>query len=480
MRKFAVAAVIIAALLVGGYFYDHSRSAKESVLSGYFESEPTQTSSRIGGRIVALYVREGENVKRGQRLARLQSTAGPEYEAKLEVKNQAEQTYLAVLHGPRKEDIARQKGAVAEARAGYEKALAGPLPEEISAAKSRAAQARAKYREALAGARPQEIAAARHAASVALANYRAAQRGPTEEEIGRLRAAVSSATAARDLAKKTAERSRALYEGDAISRQQLEADEAAFAGARAALVDAQEAYQRGIKGTPPEELAAARERYLEADAQRKLVEAGTRPEEIEAFRQAALAAEQESKLLARGTRPEDVAAAKARLDQQNAALAMLLRGSRPEDIAKARAALREAEAVLAASSINSKEDLVVAPFDGHVDSLPVAKGDVVSPGEPIVQLSDPDNIWIRLYVPEDELSKVHPGDTADLRVDGIEGTVQAVVESVAARGEFTPANLQSPEERAHQVFAVRLRLAHPDARVKAGMYATAKRVGSWP
>jgi HlyD family secretion protein len=50
--------------------------------------------------------------------------------------------------------------------------------------------------------------------------------------------------------------------------------------------------------------------------------------------------------------------------------------------------------------------------------------------------------------------------------------VSAEVESVASRGEFTPANLQTPEERGKQVFGIRLRLKQPDARVKAGMYAT--------
>jgi hypothetical protein len=53
------------------------------------------------------------------------------------------------------------------------------------------------------------------------------------------------------------------------------------------------------------------------------------------------------------------------------------------------------------------------------------------------------------------------------------------VESISTKGEFTPGNLQSPDERALQVFAVRLRLAHPDSRIKAGMYVTVKRVGSW-
>ena len=64
-------------------------------------------------------------------------------------------------------------------------------------------------------------------------------------------------------------------------------------------------------------------------------------------------------------------------------------------------------------------------------------------------------------------------------MDGIPVPLPVVVESVATQGEFTPANLQTPEERGKQVFAVRLRLSPPDPRVKAGMFATATRIGGW-
>lgn len=64
--------------------------------------------------------------------------------------------------------------------------------------------------------------------------------------------------------------------------------------------------------------------------------------------------------------------------------------------------------------------------------------------------------------------------------DGIDGLIKGRVESIDQSGQFTPANLQSPDERAKQVFGIRIRLAQPDARVKAGMYATVKRMGSWP
>jgi multidrug resistance efflux pump len=95
-------------------------------------------------------------------------------------------------------------------------------------------------------------------------------------------------------------------------------------------------------------------------------------------------------------------------------------------------------------------------------------------------MSDPNDLWLRVYLPESKMAKVKVGNDAELHVDGIAEPVAAVVESIATKGEFTPANLQSPDERGKQVFAIRLRLKRSDARVKSGMYATVKRMGQWP
>jgi len=66
-----------------------------------------------------------------------------------------------------------------------------------------------------------------------------------------------------------------------------------------------------------------------------------------------------------------------------------------------------------------------------------------------------------------------------LKIDGLNGDTEGIVESIATDGEYTPANLQTPEERGKQVFAVRIRLTKPNAAIKAGMTATVKSLGSW-
>ena len=108
----------------------------------------------------------------------------------------------------------------------------------------------------------------------------------------------------------------------------------------------------------------------------------------------------------------------------------------------------------------------------------VARGDLVASTTPVIRMADPADLWIRVYIPESRLAHVRPGTAAILRVDGVAGDLDGVVETVSPRGEFTPANLQTPDERGKQVFGVRIRLRRHDARVKAGMYATVTSLGT--
>src|SRR5207249_11097203 len=60
--------VLITALGVGGWYVEKQRARTRSVLSGFFESQPTQLASRIGGRVAQLRVKEGDRVQAGQPL----------------------------------------------------------------------------------------------------------------------------------------------------------------------------------------------------------------------------------------------------------------------------------------------------------------------------------------------------------------------------------------------------------------------------
>jgi multidrug resistance efflux pump len=172
--------------------------------------------------------------------------------------------------------------------------------------------------------------------------------------------------------------------------------------------------------------------------------------------------------LKRGYRPEEIASAEARYHQTQATLEKFEHGSRPEDIAAARAALAYDEA-------RYRERQVVAPSAATVEVLDVRPGDLIAPNTPIATLLERDQIYVRIYIPETEIGRVRVGQKAEIRVDSFpHQTFRGSVEQINQQAEFLPRNVQTREERVHQVFGVKVRIDDSSHRVLAGMAADVK------
>ena len=90
-------------------------------------------------------------------------------------------------------------------------------------------------------------------------------------------------------------------------------------------------------------------------------------------------------------------------------------------------------------------------------------------------LLEQDQLYLRIYVPETRIGRVRAGQRAEVRVDSFPGRVfQADVEQINQKAEFLPRNVQTREERVHQVFGVKLRIRDPEGRLRAGMAADVK------
>jgi multidrug resistance efflux pump len=169
--------------------------------------------------------------------------------------------------------------------------------------------------------------------------------------------------------------------------------------------------------------------------------------------------------LDRGFRPEQIMAAEARLRQAEAARQLLERGYRREDIAIAEAALLDARA-------RYVERRVVAPTAAVVEVLDVRPGDLIAPNAPIATLLERDQLYVRVYVPETQLGLLRTGQQVEVRVNSFADTAfDGELEQINQKAEFLPRNVQTREERVHQVFGVKVRVRDPDGRLRAGMAA---------
>jgi multidrug resistance efflux pump len=113
-----------------------------------------------------------------------------------------------------------------------------------------------------------------------------------------------------------------------------------------------------------------------------------------------------------------------------------------------------------------------APRGARVEALDLRPGDILGPNAPAAKLLEPQQLYVRLYVPETQIGHVRPGMEVPIFVDSFPGRAfLGRVESVASQGEFTPRNLQTADERADQVFAARVGIASGADVLRAGMAA---------
>ncbi|MEZ5289355.1 MAG: HlyD family efflux transporter periplasmic adaptor subunit, partial [Vicinamibacterales bacterium] len=111
-----------------------------------------------------------------------------------------------------------------------------------------------------------------------------------------------------------------------------------------------------------------------------------------------------------------------------------------------------------------------APRAGLVDVRAAREGEVVSVGQPILTLVDPDDYWVRVDVEETYIDRIRLGDTFTVRLpSGVErpGTV---IYRGADAGFATQRDV-SRTKRDIRTFEVRLRVDNQDRRLALGMTA---------
>ena len=146
-------------------------------------------------------------------------------------------------------------------------------------------------------------------------------------------------------------------------------------------------------------------------------------------------------------------------------------GSRREDRDGAQAALARQEAQLAYLERQRQELTVTAPAAGRIESFDLRPGDLVAPNQPVATLLEPNELWVRVYVPETELGHVQVGQAARIRVDSFpQRDFAGRVVEIRHRAEYLPRNVQTLDQRADQVFGVKVAIT-PAPELKPGMAA---------
>jgi HlyD family secretion protein len=371
MWKIAAAAVVILAVAgtAVGVALHMRQQSNELRCPGTVEVQEVRLSSRVGGRVAKVFVKESQIVEPGQSIVELEM---PELDAQ-------------------RDQLAAQKAA---AEAVLDRLRHGPRPEEKAAAKAAMESAAAKLAQMEHGYRPEEVEQARQELESIEADFKNAQQDY--------------------------QRDRALLAKGATTAQQLDA-------------------------------ATARLGRMEGQAR---------------------AARAKLKMMEAGYRSEEVTEARADLARLRANYDLLVAGTRAEEIDEARAKVADLSAKIDEIDVKRKERLVTAPERAIVEVLMVRPGDIAAPNQAVALVLRAEDLWVKAYISEIDLGRIHLNQKVAVTCDAFPGErFEGTINYIASASEFTPRNVQTIDERRHQVFGFKVRVSDSRGVFKSGMAA---------
>ena len=166
---------------------------------------------------------------------------------------------------------------------------------------------------------------------------------------------------------------------------------------------------------------------------------------------------------------KDSLSAQARLKERSEALSELQAGTRIEQVEQSRAQVVSLQSQLAQLNLKLADHTITAARRGRVDSLPFKLGDKPPVNAVVATLLSGEKPWARVYIPEPFRSKMTPGQTYGVRVDGQEAPYSARLRTISSDASFTPYYALSEKDRSRLVYVAELDLLDEHAtRLTAG------------
>jgi HlyD family secretion protein len=151
-----------------------------------------------------------------------------------------------------------------------------------------------------------------------------------------------------------------------------------------------------------------------------------------------------------------IATAKSNIATQNHSLS--------EEVEAMRFQLKQLEHALSNCRIK-------APITGTIINKYIEENELAYQGKPLFKIADLTNMFIKVYITEDALSTVKLGQSAVVRLDNKDGEeiqLPGTISWISPKAEFTPKMIQTKDERANLVYAVKVSFKN-DGSAKIGM-----------
>ena len=115
---------------------------------------------------------------------------------------------------------------------------------------------------------------------------------------------------------------------------------------------------------------------------------------------------------------------------------------------------------------------IFSPIEGTVLAKYAEPGELATTGRALFKIADIDHLFLRAYLTSDQLSSIKIGQQVTVTADfggKQQHNYQGIVSWISSKAEFTPKGIQTQDERANLVYAVKIAVKN-DGYIKIGMY----------
>src|SRR5450755_2190906 len=115
---------------------------------------------------------------------------------------------------------------------------------------------------------------------------------------------------------------------------------------------------------------------------------------------------------------------------------------------------------------------IINPINGIVLSKYMLTGEMAMIGKPLYKIAKTDTLTLRAYLTGDLLPQIKIGQRVEARIDSGNNKYKnypGVISWISSKSEFTPKTIQTKNERANLVYAIKVRIRN-DGYLKIGMY----------
>ncbi|HEX2950492.1 MAG TPA: efflux RND transporter periplasmic adaptor subunit [Armatimonadota bacterium] len=458
-RKNIIILLAIVAVGVGVYFLVRKKPLSEGLVqvNGRIEGDVVIVSSKYDGKIDQLLVREGDDVAQNQTLVRLDD---PETRARLAqaLRNLNVIIAQAKASGQNVTLTSETGNAVIQQALGQVQQAESSVAEAQSAAKS------AEANIGIAEANVRSVGTTITQAQADVKRY-TAEVQTAEATLASTQSGVEAARSQAKLSQQNAQRFTNLAKDGVVTIRQRDeyvtAAQKDQAQLQSAIANASAAQAQVASNQANLKRALAQVTASQADLQRAQAQLSTVMQDVSTAR-ARVKEAMGKKTQAEGTLRQALTSPTQIAISQNQYSGAL------SQIAEAQAKVDEQRSIL--SNL-----FVTSPIAGRVVTRIRDNGEVVTAGSPILEVVDLNRLYLKAYVPENQIGKVRLGLPAQVYVDAYPNRAfDATVQYISSTAEFTPKEVQTPDERIKLVYAVKLYFnGNPDLRLTPGMPADA-------